>query len=135
MLPWQWVPLATNFITEIHIWCIKIGIAWILHLTTGSTPLLVDCKSPRVSKYVGTCLKIQIWILTVKKQIEWYKFFLKRRIISLMHSDGFGSIDLYNHNITDFQFFRPEHYWRDMNYPNGHLVHQNWNRIHFTFII
>jgi hypothetical protein len=30
-------------------WCIKIGIVLVYILTHGSRPLLVDCKSPRVS--------------------------------------------------------------------------------------
>jgi hypothetical protein len=32
-------------------------------------------------------------------------------------------------NISDFQLFRPEHYWRDIICQNACLVHQNWYRM------
>jgi hypothetical protein len=35
-------------VVKMRIWCIKIGIVGISHLTTVSRPLLVDCKSPKV---------------------------------------------------------------------------------------
>jgi hypothetical protein len=70
--------------------CIKIGIVLVLHFNPGSRPLPVDCKSPRVSTspvgtYIGTYLKIRIWIKLSRKQ-SIYPFISKRRIISLMYS-------------------------------------------------
>jgi hypothetical protein len=35
--------------------------------------------------------------------------------------------------FSDFQLFRTEHHWRDLSCRNAHLVHQNWERISFTF--
>jgi hypothetical protein len=59
-----------------------------------------------------------------QEKIELYKFISKWRIISLMHSSILRRIllhfkalclgflrDLYSYNISNFQFFRPEHHW------------------------
>jgi hypothetical protein len=66
--------------------------------------------------------------LNCQKKSKFYKFILKRRIISLRHSfilrriwlnfmalclisDGSFSFHIY---FSDFQLFRPEHHWRDL---------------------
>jgi hypothetical protein len=72
------------------IWCIKIVILLHLHynpwVESSAGGLLVpeDLFSP-VAKYLGTCLKIRIWVNLWRKR-KIYRFISKRRIISLMQS-------------------------------------------------
>jgi hypothetical protein len=92
--------------------------------------------------YIGTCLKIRIWI---EQSSKFYRFISKLRIISLMHSSILRGIRLnfmafwffrlfYSFHIffLDFQLFRTEHHCRDLISRNAHLVHQYWYRISFT---
>jgi hypothetical protein len=92
-------------------------------------------------------------ILTTLEKSKCHKFISKRRIICIMHSSILRRIWLnfmaqylllgfFFGSFTDFtlcflfsrfQFFRPEHHWRDFIGRNAHLVHQNWYRISFTF--
>jgi hypothetical protein len=61
----------------------------------------------------GNRCKIQIWLHFTALCVGFFR-------------------DLYSHNISDFQCFRPEHHWRDINDWNAHLVHQNCYRLNFT---
>jgi hypothetical protein len=46
-----------------------------------------------------------------------------------------GSCTVFTIFLSDFQLFQPEYHWRDLSSRNAHLVHQNWYRISFTFLM
>jgi hypothetical protein len=105
-----------------RIWCIKIGIALVLHfnpwIEASAGGLLVPggLFSP-VAKYSCIALSFDVF-----GSIPW-------------DSTSIWFFRLYCsfHNFSDFQLFRPEYHWRDLISPNVHLVNQNWYRISFTF--
>jgi hypothetical protein len=37
--------------------------------------------------------------------------------------------------FSHFQLFRAGYHWKDLSSRNAHLVHQNWYRISFTFLL
>jgi hypothetical protein len=117
------------------IWCCKIGNVLVFILTSSSTPLLVDCKSPREStaQLLSTCFKIPISIeLSIKSRFD----------INSSQNEGLSPSGIWLHfmvlcwifyptalsqfSFSDFQIFPSEHYWRVLSSRNADLVQQNW---------
>jgi hypothetical protein len=134
-----------------RIWCIKISIVLILHFNPESMPLLVDCKSPRVStaQYLRTsvlALKYK-YRLNCHKKVKFYKFISKERIIPLMHSSNLQRIWLnfmalwFVSAFSQFSFFPRIFNVFDLSITvetlfvemRIWLVHQNRYRIIFAF--
>jgi hypothetical protein len=80
-----------NWVVEMRIWCIKIFSVLVLHFNpwvevfAGGLLIPEGLYSP-VGKYLGTCIKIRIWIELSRKKSKFCKFISKRKIIFLRHS-------------------------------------------------